>query len=183
MKTLAAIGAFAITVTAAAYLVDTAPSPSSDDRTGAVLRGHAAEMHAALMTLEDRIPAGTLDDTQWKVFIAEVDRAVAAGDRSAAAYRWRDAYAIALGTRGWEPLLEAGDAALRVGALSLERGADRHNARDAYMAALLRARRARSVEGIQHVAEAFARLGDPETATLVRAMSDRYASTTAREQP
>jgi hypothetical protein len=121
---------------------------------------------------------------QWKVFIAEVDRAVAAGDRSAAAYLWRDAYAVALGTRGWEPLLEAGDAALRVGALSPERGADVRNARDAYMAALLRARRAGSVEGTQHVAEAFARLGDPETARLVRAMSDRYAAASAaRWQP
>jgi len=175
MKKLVAIGG--LVIAAAVYLGGTTLVGS-----GAALRGQAADMHAALMRLEDRVPAGTLHDTQWKVFIAEVDRAVAAGDRSAAAYQWRHAYALALGTHGWEPLLEVGNAALRVDAMSPERRADHRNAREAYMAALLRARRAASAEGTEAVAEGFAGIGDGETARLVRAMSLRYAAANAGGQ-
>jgi hypothetical protein len=41
-----------------------------------------------------------------------VDAAVTAGNASAKACR--EAYALALGARGWEPMIEMGDAALRV---------------------------------------------------------------------
>jgi hypothetical protein len=101
-----------------------------------------------------------------------VDSAIAAGDPRRAIAAWRDAYGLALGTHGWEPMVLVGDAALRVDALvapdeSWSRNF-RADARHAYLIALFRARDARAPEGIERVAGAFAVLGDDEVAARAR---------------
>jgi hypothetical protein len=180
MKRVVTVGILAAVFAAGVYLEVMASARLAGGDTHAVLRGHAADLHASLMQLEDRVPAGAPQDATWKTALVGVHDAVAAGDASAAAYRWREAYTLALATRAWEPLIEVGDAALRRAALSEARRGDEANAREAYMAAVLRARRAGSAEGTLRSAEAFARLGDRETARVVRAMGERLASARPR---
>jgi hypothetical protein len=110
--------------------------------------------------------------------LAAVDAAVAAQDPTRAIYAWRDAYGLALGTRQWEGLVEVGDAALRIDALT---GLPSHptgfraEARQAYLLALFQARDAGSRDGIERVAGAFAALGDAEMAGRARAILARVS--------
>lgn len=105
-----------------------------------------------------------------------VDAAVADRDRSRAIQAWRDAYGVALGTRGWESMAAVGDAALRVDTLlspdELSSLGFRAEARRAYLAALFQARDAHAPEGIERVADAFAALGDDEVAAQARSLQD-----------
>ena len=95
-----------------------------------------------------------------------------AGDRSSPLSRWRDAYGAALRSRGWEGLVAAGDAALRIEA-QMGRGTGmRSEARRAYLAAFLRARKQRSGDGLSRIAAGFARLGDDEVAAHVRRLAE-----------
>jgi 5-carboxymethyl-2-hydroxymuconate isomerase len=89
-----------------------------------------------------------------------VDAALAQQDVSTAQRAWREAHAAALRTRAWRPLVEVGDAVIRIGRVDGYRPAYAAQAREAYMAALVRARAGRSVEGVLRVAESFAALGD-----------------------
>ena len=106
--------------------------------------------------------------------LAEVREAVARKDASRAILEWRAASGLALGTRRWEAMVDVGDAAVRIDVLAgLPSGHPtgyRAEARQAYLRALFLARSARSQEGIERVAEAFAALGDTEMAARVRAV-------------
>jgi hypothetical protein len=72
-----------------------------------------------------------------------------------------DAYrAVAAGGR-WNALLEAGDTARRLGAVTGSPQTDA-KAREMYRSALAQARQQESLDGVLSVAEAFAALGDRE---------------------
>jgi hypothetical protein len=98
--------------------------------------------------------------TPWRTFLDELERALATGNHARAMRAWKDAETAALDSRRWEPLLEVGDAALRVGDGTGSPARARLSARHAYRAALFRARAQRSVDGVLRAADAFARLGD-----------------------
>jgi hypothetical protein len=102
--------------------------------------------------------------------LASLDAAIADGDRSRAIYEWRDAYALAFGTRQWAPMATVGDAALRIDSQTGDPTGFRAEARQAYLLALFRARDARTAEGVARVAEAFDALGDAEAAARARAI-------------
>ena len=97
---------------------------------------------------------------RWQASLQRMDDAIGRGDLEDAKRQWRDAYATALRSRQWDALIEVGDASRRVGrAGSFSRAADA-GAREAYLNALLRARRDSSLEGVLRTGEAFADLGD-----------------------
>lgn len=108
---------------------------------------------------------GRLDDARsrpWTAPLQRMDEALAAGDIRLAERAWHDAYGQALGSRRWEGMVEAGDAALRICAVAKAEGLAAPTARQAYLIALVRARAQGSVDGVLRTAEAFARLGDGE---------------------
>jgi hypothetical protein len=96
----------------------------------------------------------------WAAYLEMVDAALAQHDVKTAARAWREAYAAALRTRAWRPLVEVGDAVMRIARIDGYRTAYTVHAREVYMAALGRARADRSVDGVLKVAEAFSALGD-----------------------
>jgi len=98
----------------------------------------------------------------WTAPLHRMDEALAAGDIRLAERAWRDAYGQALGSRRWEGMVEAGDAALRIRAVAKAQRLAAPTARQAYLTALVRARGQGSVGGVLRTAEAFARLGDGE---------------------
>jgi hypothetical protein len=132
--------------------------PRSED---GVLRGARAAVHEQLEGLESLLPAGHKgDDGLWRTYLAVVDRELERGHIDAAVRVWQDAYGAALSSRRWESMIAVGDAFVAIGrAAGTPRGA-RMNAREAYLSALIRARRERSVEGALRSAEAFEALDD-----------------------
>jgi len=98
----------------------------------------------------------------WTAPLQRVDEALATGDIGLAERAWHDAYGQALGSRRWEGMVEAGDAALRIRAVAKAQRLAAPTARQAYLTALMRARGQGSVDGVLRTAEAFARLGDGE---------------------
>jgi hypothetical protein len=100
--------------------------------------------------------------TPWSTYLNEIESALATGDPTRAARAWPDAWTAAHASRRWEPLLDVGDAALRIGAATNSSRTARTNARQAYRAALFRARAQHSVDGVLRTADAFAGLGDRE---------------------
>jgi hypothetical protein len=132
--------------------------PRSED---GVLRGARAAVHEQLEGLESLLPAGgTANDGLWRSYLAVVDKELERGHVDAAVRVWQDAYGAALSSRSWESMIAVGDAFVAIGqAAGTPRGA-RMNAREAYLSALIRARRERSVEGALRSAEAFEALDD-----------------------
>lgn len=115
----------------------------------------------AMMSFAPRRP----DDARsgaWTAPLRRMDEALAAGDIRLAERAWHDAYGQALGSRRWEGMVEAGDAALTIRAIAKAQRLAAPAARQAYLTALVRARRQGSVDGVLRTAEAFARLGDGE---------------------
>jgi hypothetical protein len=137
---------------------------------GAVVLGSLA---FASLTIDDREirPADWTpekDDVSWASLLTAFDDALARGDAGAALRTWTQAHSAALRSRHWEGLLAVGEARLRV-----ERAADPEKAavataREAYLAALFRARQEGSLEGVIRAAEAFEALGDVEVANAIR---------------
>ena len=113
--------------------------------------------------------------TGWSTPLERADEALRDGDVAQALAWWREARAQALRSGQWEGLIEVGDASRRLGA----RGGFRHDgeasARDAYMAALLRARRQHSVDGVLRAAVAFGELGDREVAAHAVRIAEHQA--------
>jgi hypothetical protein len=107
----------------------------------------------------------------WQTHLERFDAALAV-DRSKAARAWQDAWGAALATRQWEPLIAVGDAALRDRESAAALHGPRAAARQAYMAALFRARAKGSQEGMQRAAAAFAVLGDVDAAEGARRMAE-----------
>ncbi len=115
--------------------------------------------------------------TPWAAHIREVDEALARKNVGSAQRAWRDAYLAAFESQPWEGMVEVGDAALRIGAVAGLRQTGEATARWAYLAALSRARRLASLEGVLRTAEAFAALGDHEVVEQCL----RVAESVARE--
>lgn len=104
----------------------------------------------------------------WAERVAVIDDAAAAGDVRRAMYEWHDVYGLALRTRQWRALAAVGDLALRIDAATGKPGAFVREARQAYLAALLRARAERNVHGARRIADAFEKLGDADSAEYAR---------------
>jgi hypothetical protein len=99
-------------------------------------------------------------DTSWASSLREMEEAAARGDVRAAVRVREETYRAAVTGRTWEGFLAAGDAVLRLGDLTQNRGAAEPDARRLYLAALFRARSQYSLEGVLQATDAFARLGD-----------------------
>ena len=99
-------------------------------------------------------------DTSWASSLREMEEATARGDIRVAVRLREETYRAAVNSRTWEGYLAAGDAVLRLGDLTQNRGAAEPDARRLYLAALFRARSQYSLEGVLQATEAFARLGD-----------------------
>jgi hypothetical protein len=143
----------------------------------AARRGFAAKFHDQLMRLEDRVPAGrSAYETLWKAHLRVVEQAVAERNVSAAVRAWHDAYGAALASRSWEGMLAVGDAFLSIGEAAGTPNGARPNARQAYLTALIRARRDRSVDGMLRTAQAFASLGDREVVEQCIRVAEQLAA-------
>lgn len=101
-------------------------------------------------------------DTPWMVHVRTMDEALAKKKISAAMRAWHHAYDAALESQHWEGLVEVANASLRIGDVAGLRKTSEVKARWIYLAALLRAREQRSLDGVLRTAEAFAALGDRE---------------------
>jgi hypothetical protein len=121
----------------------------------------AATLLAVLeVTAERGADAPLRTDTSWASSLREMEEATARGDVRAAVRLREESYRAAVSGRTWEGFLAAGDAVLRLGDLTQNRGAAEPDARKLYRAALFRARSQYSLEGVLQATEAFARLGD-----------------------
>ena len=131
------------------------------DRERAALRGARAAVHEEVERMESATPAWrTGDDHLWRAHLDLVEKELERGHVDVAVRVWQDAYGAALASGSWESMLAVGDAFMAIGrAAGSPRGA-RTNAREAYLSALIRARRDRSVDGAIRSAEAFRRLDD-----------------------
>jgi hypothetical protein len=92
--------------------------------------------------------------------LEHVERALRDHDGRAARDAVRDAYAAAVASHQWEPLLRVGDAHRRVEEASGYPNLGKASARQNYVFALFRARDQRSLDGVLEAARAFASLGD-----------------------
>ena len=127
----------------------------------AALSGARAAVHEEVERRETLVPAGRRqDDGVWTTHLRVVETELARGHVDVAVRVWHDAYGAALESRSWESMIAVGDAFMRIGHAAGTPGGARMNARDAYLIALIRARRHRSVDGALRSAEAFRELGD-----------------------
>jgi hypothetical protein len=115
------------------------------------------------------------DDAALAEHLAALDAALAHQDVSRAIYEWQDAYGLALRSREWDTMAAVGDAAVRVhtlmgGGPAGQPAGFRSEAHRAYIHALLRAQRDRSREGVTHVADGLAALGDTDMAIQARTL-------------
>lgn len=155
-----------------------------DNSTGLYVAGSMAlgAIVAGSLALDGGLPglaAGVMRqqavEPPWTAAIRAVDEALTAGDVSAAGRAWSEAYNAAKRSRRWEGLLAAGDARVRINQASGGGNASAASAREAYLAALLRARLEGSLEGVLQVAEAFGSLGDTEVAAQTLRIAEAVA--------
>lgn len=127
----------------------------------AALKGARAAVHEELERLESITPAGrTRDDRLWRAYLDVVEKELEHGHVDVAVRVWHDAYGAALASGSWESMIAAGDAFMAIGRASGSVRGAQMNAREAYLSALIRARRDRSVDGAIRSAEAFRGLDD-----------------------
>ena len=105
---------------------------------------------------------GADPDVAWQAQIERVEAALARNDLAGAEMLWSEAYVAAIKSRHWEGMVAAGDSYRRLGELGGFRKLSDAKARDAYLAALFRARSRGSLEGVLRTAQGFAELGDQE---------------------
>jgi len=123
--------------------------------------GTHAAMHGEIERLESVVPAGRTDnDGLWRGYLEDFERQREDGHPDMAIRALHDAYGAALQSRRWQAMIAVGDAFMVVGRATGNAVGARIDARQAYLTALIRARRARSVEGALRSAEAFERLGE-----------------------
>ena len=107
--------------------------------------------------------------------LARADEALLDGDLAAALAWWREARLTAIRSGQWEGLIEVGDASLRLGEAGGFRRDAESQARQAYLGALLRAQRQRSLEGVLRAATAFGELGDRDVTVQALRIAERQA--------
>jgi len=120
----------------------------------------AAVLAALEMTLARVGDPSAKEEAPWISPLRDMDDALARGDFSTATTARHKADLAALASPAWEGFLAVGDGALRLGEARGARSGREHEARRAYLSAMVRARNARSLEGTLRVTDAFARLGD-----------------------
>lgn len=121
--------------------------------------------YAWMMALErDVKPPSALPGAPAATRLEAVDQALRSGHIATAERAWREAHGVATMSREWRPLADIGDAALRIGDAAGQRGSYVPRAREAYLAALVRARADRSREGVTRMRHGFRVLGDHELA-------------------
>ena len=98
----------------------------------------------------------------WSGHLRSVDRALGRRDLDGARQAWQNAHLAAVESLSWDDLIATGHACLRVGGATGARPSAEATARRAYFAALYRACRENSFDGILRAAEAFDDLGDRE---------------------
>jgi hypothetical protein len=130
-------------------------------RERADLRGASAAAHGEIERREANTPVGRrTDDSRWRAHLTTVENELARGHVDVAVRAWHDAYNAAVASRSWESMIAVGDAFMAIGRASgVTRGA-RMNAREAYLTALIRARRDRSLDGVLRSAQAFRELDE-----------------------
>jgi len=128
--------------------------------------GAAALLAALEMTLARASGPAATAAAPWLSPLGDVERGLASGDLPAARTARHRAHLAALGSGSWEGFLAVGDAALRLGDASGDRGAMEAEARRAYLSALSRARAQRSLDGVLRATESFARLSDRDNLEL-----------------
>src|SRR3989475_5454666 len=132
------------------------------------------------------LTATTALDAPAYVLFQRADDALAAGDVAQAFRHWREGHAVAIASRRWEGLVEAGDLYRRIGARGGFHAAAVARARDCYLTALLRARAERSLDGVLRATEAFVDLGDDAVVErgldIARHVAARDADPRARER-
>jgi hypothetical protein len=111
----------------------------------------------------------------WEQHVQRVDAALASHDLRTAREAVRDAYAAAVTSRRWEPLLHVGDAQRRVDQASGSATLGSASARETYLFALFRARDQRSLDGVLRTADAFSRLGDASVVRQVLVVAQNLA--------
>jgi hypothetical protein len=119
----------------------------------------------------------------WESALASVDRALEARDVARASRIWPNAHGAAFESGRWQPMLATGQAALRIGRAGWPMDGFDAKARQCYLTALFRARDQHSIDGVLLVAEAFAQLGDIETARGAVRTADRMAQFTPEAPP
>ena len=119
---------------------------------------------------------GTDAQLAWQARLLKVEQAMARGDFATAESLWREAYAAALKSRHWEGVVAAGDTYRAMGAQAGFRATSVAKARQAYLAALSRARNEGSVAGVLITAERFAELGDREVVEQCILVARRVAA-------
>jgi len=125
------------------------------------LGGVRAAMHEEMERLESVVPAGRTDnDGLWRGYLEDFERQREDGHPDMAIRALHDAYGAALQSRRWQAMIAVGDAFMVVDRAPGNPAGARIDARQAYLTALIRARRARSVEGALRSAEALERLGE-----------------------
>jgi len=120
----------------------------------------AAVLAALEMTLARVGDPSAKEEAPWISPLRDMDDALARGDFSTATTARHKADLAALASPAWEGFLAVGDGALRLGEARGAGSGMEHEARRAYLSAMVRARNARSLEGTLRVTDAFARLGD-----------------------
>jgi hypothetical protein len=105
---------------------------------------------------------GADPDVAWQAQLERVEAALARNDLAGAEMLWSEAYVAAIKSRHWEGMVAAGDSYRRLGELGGFRKLSDAKAREAYLAALFRARSRGSLEGVLRTAQGFAELGDQE---------------------
>ena len=127
----------------------------------AALSGGRAAVHEELERLESVTPAGRArEDGHWRAHLDVVEKELERGHIDVAVRAWHDAYGAALGSHSWQSMIAVGDAFIAIGRASGSIRGARMNAREAYLTALIRARREHSVDGVLRSADAFRQLDD-----------------------
>ena len=113
----------------------------------------------------------------WQEPLHSAEQALAQGDLGRAARAERVAYRAALSSGQWPGMIEVGDLRLRMHqGLDVRGTTVRAEVREAYMIALVRARREGDLGGILRAAEAFARLDDDETVERSLLIASAFAA-------
>jgi hypothetical protein len=132
------------------------------------------------------LTATTALEAPAHVHYQRADDALAAGDVVLALRHWREGHEVAMASRRWEGLVEAGDLYRRIGARGGFHAAAVVRARDCYLTALLRARGERSLDGVLRATEAFIDLDDAgvveQGLDIARQVAARDADPRARER-
>ena len=160
---LLAAGVLGLSAIVAALLLINGARLTVPRRDRAAFTEARAAVHGELERLEAAEPAGRSGHGGlWRAYLDVFEKERVEGHLDVALRILYDAYGAALESRSWESMIAVGDAFMTAGRAPGSAAGARMNARQAYLTALIRARRDRSVEGALRSAEAFRQLADPD---------------------